>query len=80
VVVEAGCGLSVAPNDPAALAEAVVGLYKMPASERAAMGQRGRDYVRQHHDYALLAGRLDAVVAELEPVAGGTRDDDQTRI
>lgn len=63
----AHCGLQVAADDPAALADAVLELAAMSAVERDAMGARGRAYVLQHHDYRALAGRyataLDAATA-----------------
>jgi hypothetical protein len=37
----------------------------MPPDRRAAMGQRGRAYVEQHHDYALLARHLMHLLDEL---------------
>ena len=60
---EAGCGLTVPPRDPKALAEAIIQLYQMPEEEREAMGRRGREYVAQHHDIRKLAERLEDVLA-----------------
>jgi glycosyltransferase involved in cell wall biosynthesis len=54
-VEEARCGLTVPPRDPKALAEAVIKLYQMPLEEREAMGLRGREYVKRHHDWTILA-------------------------
>jgi glycosyltransferase involved in cell wall biosynthesis len=65
MVEETGAGVSVPPENPAALADAIVHLYEMPPDQRAAMGQRGRAYVEQHHDYALLARRLMHLLDEL---------------
>jgi glycosyltransferase involved in cell wall biosynthesis len=39
-----GAGLMVEPENPAALADAILALYRMPAVEREAMGRRGRDF------------------------------------
>jgi len=58
VVVEAGCGISVPPEEPAAIADAILQLAALPREERERMGQRGRDYVLRHHDYAVLARRF----------------------
>jgi len=61
-VAEAGCGISCAPQDPAASAEAILRMARLSQSERERMGRRGRDYVLKHHDYRLLARRfLEAV-------------------
>ena len=60
-VADAGCGLSIAPDDPVALAAAIGRLAALPAPERYALGQRGASYARRHLDYAVLARRyLDA--------------------
>jgi glycosyltransferase involved in cell wall biosynthesis len=62
MVADSGCGISLAPEDPRALADAIAQLAGLPAAERAAMGQRGREHVRRHHDYRVLAARfLDAL-------------------
>jgi glycosyltransferase involved in cell wall biosynthesis len=58
IVTEAGCGLTIAPEDPEALAQAIRQLMAMSREERAAMGQRGRDYVLANHDYCLLARKF----------------------
>lgn len=61
-VADAGCGMTVAPGDPQAIACALESLAALPASERARMGQSGRAYVLAHHTYSVLARSfLDAV-------------------
>ena len=55
---EAHCGLTVPPEDPEALAEAVIRLYRMPEEERKAMGCRGREYVEKYHAVPILADKL----------------------
>ncbi|MFM2406110.1 MAG: hypothetical protein RL223_3990 [Pseudomonadota bacterium] len=63
-VAEAGCGLTVAPQDAAAVADGLRRLAAVPAAERRAMGERGRAFVRANHTYPVLAQRfLDAVAA-----------------
>ncbi|MDR7051297.1 glycosyltransferase involved in cell wall biosynthesis [Duganella sp. 3397] len=60
-VADAGCGVSVAPEDPGALAAAITGLASLPPPQRQQLGQRGAHYARRHLDYRLLAQRyLDA--------------------
>ncbi len=54
-VAASGCGRCCPPEDPAALAEALSHVLGLAPAEREAMGQRGRQYVVQHHDYAVLA-------------------------
>jgi glycosyltransferase involved in cell wall biosynthesis len=54
----AGCGLTVPPRDPQALADAVLKLSQMPKEEREAMGRRGREYVEKYHAISVLAEKL----------------------
>ena len=61
-VAEAGCGLTVAPEAPAAIAQGLRELAAMSTGERAAMGARGRAFVLAHNTYPVLAQRfIDAV-------------------
>jgi glycosyltransferase involved in cell wall biosynthesis len=57
-VADSGCGLTVAPEDPAAVADGLRRLAALPAAERRAMGERGRAYVMDHHTYPVLAQRF----------------------
>ncbi len=57
-VAEAGCGLTVAPESPAASADGLRRLASMPADGRRAMGERGRAFVQAHHTYPVLAQRF----------------------
>ena len=55
---EADCGLTVAPEDPAALAGAISSLATASEAERARLGANARAYVERHHDYHRLADEL----------------------
>ena len=55
---EAGCGLTVAPGDAAAVAQAASQLSRLTPEARGAMGRRGQEYVRSHHTYPVLARRF----------------------
>ena len=58
-----GGGICVPPESPEEIADALVTLASMSAEERLAMGERGRQWVYQHHGVTALAGRfLDALV------------------
>jgi glycosyltransferase involved in cell wall biosynthesis len=57
-VAEAGCGLTVPPEDPAAVAAGLLRLAALPAAERRALGERGRAFVIAHHTYPVLAQRF----------------------
>lgn len=58
LVAESGCGISVPPENPDAIVDAVIRLMNMPVIERVRMGSRGHDYVMTHHDYRILAQRV----------------------
>ena len=66
-VADAGCGLSLPPEDPAALAAAIARLAAMPAARRDALGARGARYAREHLTYPLLARRFLAACAAPQP-------------
>ena len=57
-VAESGCGLTVAPESPNAVADGLRRLAALPAAERRAMGARGQAFVRAHHTYPVLAARF----------------------
>ena len=57
-VAECQAGLTVPPEDAAAVADGVLKLAALPAAERAAMGERGRAFVLAHHTYPVLAARF----------------------
>ncbi|MBF90977.1 MAG: glycosyltransferase WbuB [Flavobacteriales bacterium] len=54
-VQEAKAGISVAPENPQQIADAIVQLYQMSIAERKQMGENGRKYVEEHHSYEKLA-------------------------
>ncbi|MBN1393471.1 MAG: glycosyltransferase family 4 protein [Pirellulales bacterium] len=55
LVADSGCGISCAGEDSRAVGAAVLRLLDCSDAERAAMGQRGKDYVIGHHQYSFLA-------------------------
>lgn len=62
-VVESGCGLSVAPESPSAVADGLRRMAMLSPAEREAMGGRGRAFVLAHHTYPVLAQRfLEAMI------------------
>lgn len=66
-------GVSVPPNNPAALAEAILDLARKTPQERALMGDAGRKFVEENFRISHLAQRyaacLDGAIAE--PASGG---------
>lgn len=63
LVAEAGCGVTVPPEDPQAFADALLRLSRSPEAERARLGANGRRFVLEHHDYRILASRFIAATA-----------------
>jgi glycosyltransferase involved in cell wall biosynthesis len=53
----AGCGLTVPPDDPAAVADAIRSLRALTDAARSRLGANGRAYVEREHTYAALARR-----------------------
>lgn len=66
LIAEAGCGLSIPPEAPEAIAGAVRELAAMSEEERRTMGANGSRYVRENHDYRRLAERFAAAVGARE--------------
>lgn len=54
-VKEVGCGLSILPENPEAIAKAILKIYNMPEEKRCHMGEKGKKYVLEHHTYPVLA-------------------------
>lgn len=69
VVTEAGAGVAVPAEDPAALADAVARLAALPAAEREAMGARGRRYFMEHFEREMLLDRLEGWMREMTEAA-----------
>jgi glycosyltransferase involved in cell wall biosynthesis len=57
-VADAGCGLTVAPEDPQAVAEGILKLLALGPEARTVLGQRGRRYALAHHTYPVLGRRF----------------------
>jgi len=64
LVAEAACGITIPPENTAAIIDAAEKLIRLSPAERQAMGQRGKDYVTAHHDYTVLAQHFLEVVSE----------------
>ena len=57
-VAESGCGLTVAPESPAAVADGLRRMAELTPQQRRAMGERGRLHALAHHSYPQLARRF----------------------
>lgn len=58
LVIEAEAGLASPAEDPRALADAVLQLFRMAPAEREKMGMNGRRYFSEHFDRELLVDQL----------------------
>jgi glycosyltransferase involved in cell wall biosynthesis len=76
LVTAAGAGVVVAPGDPAALAEALVGLQGDPP-RRAALGRAGRDYAETHFGAARAADAWTEQLSAAVRARGGARQSAQ---
>jgi len=61
-IVEAKCGVDVEPENPEALAEALIQIYEMPEEKRRELGLNGRRYVEKYHDIRILADQLETIL------------------
>jgi glycosyltransferase involved in cell wall biosynthesis len=57
-VAEAGCGMTVAPEQPQAIADAILSITALSPARRAQLGQRGRAFALAHHTYPVLGQRF----------------------
>jgi glycosyltransferase involved in cell wall biosynthesis len=71
-VAEAGCGLTVAPEDAGAVAAGLRRMAALGPARREAMGKRGRAFVLANHTYPVLARRFLQAVSRPEGAAAGT--------
>jgi glycosyltransferase involved in cell wall biosynthesis len=62
IVEESGCGISISPEKPEEIAQAVLQLMNLSTETRIQMGQKGKAYILANHDYRVLAKQfLDAL-------------------
>jgi len=66
IIEEAGAGLTCPAENPEALAEAVLEMYRMSQSERQAMGMCGNTYFNAHFEHKMLLDRLELWMEELK--------------
>lgn len=66
IIREAGAGLAVAAGDSEGLAEAVREMYRMPETERQAMGKKGRGYYDVYFERDMLIAQLEQWMQEVK--------------
>jgi glycosyltransferase involved in cell wall biosynthesis len=69
LVDKAQAGLYVEPEDPKAMADAILQLYKNPSCRRT-LGQNGRQYVAEHYDRQKIARKFERLVIGMCSSAG----------
>lgn len=63
VVKDVGCGIDVEPENPEAIAEAILQLKSLSKEELNAMGLNGKNFVLKNHDYKILAQQFVDVIS-----------------
>lgn len=58
MVADAQCGISIPPEDTDAIVAAAKQLAATPKEELESMGQRGRAYILEHHEYDVLSSQF----------------------
>jgi glycosyltransferase involved in cell wall biosynthesis len=58
IVGDANCGLTIPPQNPHAMADAIINLYETPEEERLKMGDNAKQYVLKNHLYETLAKKF----------------------
>lgn len=63
MVKEIGCGVSIEPENPQAIIDAILKINSLSSSELSMMGRNGRDFVLKNHDYKILAKKFIEVIS-----------------
>ena len=64
MVAEAGCGLSIEPENPDALTKAIKKILSFTEDERIELGNNGRKYVLTNHNYVALADKMIGIFSQ----------------
>ncbi|QEK01274.1 glycosyltransferase family 4 protein [Treponema phagedenis] len=62
---EAGCGITVEPENPQAIADGIMKLAKLTDWERQAMGKKGREYILKNNVYSVLVQKFLAAINKI---------------
>lgn len=79
VVRQAGAGRVVTPEDPRALAEAILDYSCLSIAERAELGRRGRNYAEMHHSPAAAASAFETLLDQTGSRRSGPISNSATR-
>ncbi|HOI01073.1 MAG TPA: glycosyltransferase, partial [Bacteroidales bacterium] len=67
LVGEAGCGISIPPQDPLSIRDAISQIMNMTEAARLEMGRKGSAFVASQHDYRVLAAQFLRIVQTNQP-------------
>ena len=67
LVTDSGCGITIPPSDPQAMANAVRRLMALNDAERTGMGMNGNAYVNSRHTYPVLAKTFLKLLGTTDP-------------
>jgi glycosyltransferase involved in cell wall biosynthesis len=73
LVLEAEAGLTAPAEDPQALADTILSLYRMSSDQRETMGANGRKYYSTHFDHDHLVGQLIGHLRSVSDGSGGAK-------
>lgn len=66
IVREAGCGLSVEPEDPKKIVEALITISKMSEHEKNRMGMLGLEFAKSHFSYEKLSRDFISIATDIQ--------------
>jgi glycosyltransferase involved in cell wall biosynthesis len=65
IIDESGAGVSCPAENPKAIADAILKLYRMSKADREEMGQKGRNYFNANFEREMLLDRLEGWIREI---------------
>ncbi len=65
IVTEAACGLTIPPENPEALIDALRKMLALSKEERQQMGENGKKYVLEHHNYDILSRKFIQIMKQI---------------
>ncbi|OEU61824.1 MAG: hypothetical protein BA867_14080 [Desulfobacterales bacterium S5133MH16] len=73
-VADANAGISIPPEDPQAMVEAIKSIFFMSPQKRRFLGKNGRKYAETNYDICRLAKRLESILIEIAEREGNKAD------
>jgi len=72
-VQEARAGITIPPEEPYSLVQAIKELLETSPEERWQMGLRGREYVEKYHSFAFLGNKLEKILCDVVNKDNGSK-------